>query len=63
MFKFKNNLLPDSFNDYFKSVKYVHSYHSWSSETNYFLPRFDSKSGHKLLAYQGKNYGLSYHYV
>ena len=24
-----------------------------SSETNYFLPKFNTKSGHKLLAYQG----------
>ena len=53
MFKFYNNLLPDNFRNYYKSVKNVHSYHKWSSETNYFLPRFNSKISHKSLSYQG----------
>ena len=53
MFKFKNNLLPASFKDYCKNVKCIHNYHTRSSETNYFLPRFNNKSGQKFLAYQG----------
>ncbi len=52
MFKFNNKLLPANFNDYFKSIKNIHNYHTRSSETNFFLPRFNNKSGHKLLAYQ-----------
>ena len=53
MFKFKNNLLPANFNCYFKSIKNIHNYHTRSSEINFFLPRFNNSSGHKLLAYQG----------
>ena len=53
MFKFNNSLLPASCNGYFKSVKIIHKYNTRSLETNYFLPRFNNKSGHKLLAYQG----------
>ena len=55
MFKFNNNLLPDNFQNYYKSVKNVHNYHTRSSETIFFLPRFNSKIGHKLLSYQGSN--------
>ena len=53
MFKFKNDLLPANFDYYFNSIKNIHNYHTRSSETNFFLPRFNNKSGHKLLAYQG----------
>ena len=53
MFKFNNNLLPDNFKNYYKSVKNVHNYHTRSSETNFFLPRFNSKIGHKSLSFQG----------
>ena len=53
MFKFNNNLLPANFNDYFKSIKNIHEYYTRSSETNFFLPRFSNKSGHKSLACQG----------
>ena len=52
MFKFNKSLLPASFNDYFKNT---HKYHTNSSETNFFLPGINNKSGHKLLAYQGIN--------
>ena len=53
MFEFNNKLLRVSFNNYFKSVRNVHSYHTRPSETSYFLPRFNNKNGHKYLAYQG----------
>ena len=53
IFKFNNNLLPASLNNYFKSVKKIHNYLTRSSEINYFLPNFNNKSGYKLLAYQG----------
>ena len=35
MFKFNNNLLPDNFKDYYKSIKNVHKNHTRSSETNF----------------------------
>ena len=53
MFNFNNNLLPANFDNYYKSVKNVHNCHMKSSETNFFLPRFNSKIGHKSLSYQG----------
>ena len=53
MFKFNNNLLPDNFNNYYKNVKNVHNYHTKSSEICFFLPRFNSKIGHKSQSYQG----------
>ena len=33
-------------------VENVHNYHTRISETVFFLPRFNSKIGHKLLSYQ-----------
>ena len=54
MLRFNNNLLPANFNDYFKSVKNIHSCHTRSSETNVFLPRFNRKIGNKSLSYQGR---------
>ena len=53
MFKFNNNLLPTNFDNYYKSVEYVHNYHMRSSETIFILPRLNSKIGHKSLSYQG----------
>ena len=53
IFKFNKNLLPASFSDYFESVKNILNYHTRYSKTNFFLPSFNNKSGHKLLAYQG----------
>ena len=53
MFKFNNNLLPASFNDYFQSVKSIHRYHTRSLKTVYFLPRLNKKSGPKYSAYKG----------
>ena len=52
MFKFNNDLLPDNLNNYYKSVKSVHNCHTRSSETNFFLPKFNSKISH-MLSYQG----------
>ena len=54
MFKFNNNLLPDNFKNYYKSVKSVHNYHTRSSKTFFFLQRFNSETGHKSLSYQVK---------
>ena len=53
MFKFKNNMLPSNFNNYFKSIKNVHKYNTRSSKINFFLPRYNKNSGQKSLAYQG----------
>ena len=53
MFKFINNILPINFRCYFKSINKVHSHSTRSSKTNFFLPRFNNKYGHKSLAYQG----------
>ena len=53
MFKFNNNLSPDNLKNYYKSVNNVYSYHTRSSDTIFFLPRFNSKVGHKSLSYQG----------
>ena len=53
MFKVNNDLLPANFNDYFKSIKNIHRYNTRSSATNFFLPVFNNKNGHKSLAYQG----------
>ena len=53
MFKFENDLLQAYFDFYCNSTKNIHNYHTRSSETNFFLPRFNNKSGHNLLAYQG----------
>ena len=35
MFKFNNDLLPDNLNNYSKSVKNVHNYHTRSLEANF----------------------------
>ena len=53
MFKFINNLLPINFRCYFKSINKVHNHSTRTSKTNFFLPRFNNKYGHKSLAYQG----------
>ena len=53
MFKFNNNLLPANFYNYSKSVKNVHNCHTRSSETIFFLPRFNSKIDHKSLSDHG----------
>ena len=53
MFKLKNNFLPANFTNYYKSVKNVNNYHTRSSETILFLPRFNIKIGHKSLSYLG----------
>ena len=53
MLKFNDNLLPANFNNYYKSVKNAHNYHTRSSETIVFLPRLNSKIGHESLSYQG----------
>ena len=53
VFKFKNKLISANFNNYYKNIKNVHNYHARGLETNIFLPRFNSKIGHKSLSYQG----------
>ena len=46
-------MLPANFDNYYKSLKNVHNYRTRSLETNFILPRFNSKIGHKSLSYQG----------
>ena len=53
MFKFNNNFFQANMDNYCKNVKNVHNYQTRSSETNFFLPRFNSKIGLELLSYQG----------
>ena len=54
-----NKLLSTSLNDYLKRDKNIHSYHSNSLDTNYFLLRFKNNSGHKLIVQRVVNYGLN----
>ena len=42
-----------AFTKWYISIKIIHNYHTRSSEANFFLPIFNNKSGHKLLAYKG----------
>ena len=51
--KFLNNFLPVNFECYFRSISNIHSHSTRSSKTNFFLHRFKSSNGQKLLAYQG----------
>ena len=53
MFKFVHNFLPVNFKRYFKNITKIHYHSTRSSKTNFFLPRFKSSNGHKLLTYQG----------
>ena len=53
MFKFVHKFLPVNFKCYFRNINNVHSHLTRCSKTNFFLPRFKSSNGHKLLAYQG----------
>ena len=63
-FKFSNNLLPANINNYYKSVKKVRNEcHTRSSETNFFLPIFNSKIGINRYLTEVVSYGLSYYYV
>ena len=53
MFKFVYKFLPVNFKCYIESISNIQSQSKRSSKTIFFLLRFKSSNGHKLLPYQG----------
>ena len=56
IFKYSNNMLPNSFNNYFIKLENIHSYNTRQKSRNeYFQTSFGTETGEKTLQYLGLN--------
>ena len=56
IFKYSNNMLPNSFNNYFNKLEDIHNYNTRQKSRNeYFQTSFGTETGEKALHYLGLN--------